>query len=127
MNQKLQIITSDAPAPTGPYSQGIAIGNLLFVAGQRGQDPITGELCKGIEIETRRAILNIEAILKAHGCGLKDIVKTTVYLSDTDDFARMNEVYRSMIPVPYPVRTTVGARLRCDIAVEIDVIAFIPG
>lgn len=122
MAEKIQIITENAPSPAGPYSQGILADNFVFVAGQRPADPATGEVKQGIKEQTRQVIANIEGVLKESGCTLEDIVKTTVYLSDIAYFDEMNEIYSSMIPKPFPVRTTFGVQLR-GILVEIDVIA----
>lgn len=120
--EKKQIVTSNAPSPAGPYSQGLEAGNLVFVAGQRPVDPATGEMKQGIKEQTRQVLKNIESILKEVGCTLADVVRTTVYLSDISYFNEMNEVYREMVPEPFPTRTTFGVQLR-GILVEIDAIA----
>ncbi len=120
--KKTQVSTTLAPAPAGPYSQGIISGDFVFVSGQRPTDPATGELKEGIKAQTEQVINNIETILCQAGCSLEDIVRSTVYLSDIGYFAEMNEVYEKMIPTPYPTRSTFGVQLR-GILVEIDVIA----
>lgn len=125
MSKKVQIQTTNAPTPAGPYSQGIVSGGFIFVAGQRPQDPITGEIPVGISAQTNQVIRNIEAILAEYGCSLKDVVQSRVYLSDIKDFAPMNDVYKKMFSVPYPARATFGVQLR-GILVEIEVIASIP-
>lgn len=125
MREKIQIITSNAPSPAGPYSQGIVFGDYVFVAGQRPQNPKTGEIKEGIQEQTKQVITNIQSILAEYGCTLADVVRSTVYLSDLKNFAPMNEVYSAMFSAPYPARTTVGVQLR-GILVEIDVIAAIP-
>lgn len=117
-----QITTKNAPSPAGPYSQGLITDNFVFTAGQRPQDPVTGELKKDIKEQTRQVIKNIEAILKESDCTLKDVVRTTVYLSDIKYFDEMNSIYREMFSQPFPVRTTMGVQLR-GIDVEIDAIA----
>ena len=117
-----QITTQGAPSPAGPYSQGIITDNFVFTAGQRPQDPVTGEISKDIKEQTRQVIKNIEAILKESGCTLKDVVKTTVYLSDVKYFDEMNSVYRELFSEPFPVRTTMGVQLR-GIDVEIEATA----
>lgn len=117
-----QIVTQDAPTPAGPYSQGLITEDLVFTAGQRPQDPNTGEIKKDIKEQTRQVIENIQSILKESGCTLEDVVRTTVYLSDIKYFDEMNSVYREMFSEPYPVRTTMGVQLR-GIDVEIDAIA----
>ncbi|MED9822335.1 MAG: Rid family detoxifying hydrolase [Christensenellales bacterium] len=125
MQEKRQIITNQAPAPAGPYSQGIDAGRYVFVAGQRPLNAETGEMAQGIQNQTRQVLKNIESVLREAGCGLQDIVRTTVYLSDIGHFAEMNEVYSEMMPEPYPARTTFGCQLR-GILVEIDAIALKP-
>lgn len=121
-NNFKNISTKNAPAPAGPYSQGIITDNLVFTAGQRPQDSVTGEIKKDIKDQTYQVIKNIEAILKESGCSLKDVVRTTVYLSDIKYFDEMNSVYKEMFSEPFPARTTMGVQLR-DIDVEIDAIA----
>ena len=122
--EKKQITTANAPAPAGPYSQAIAAGGFVFVAGQRPQDPATGEIGEKIQEQTRQVIKNLEAVLTAAGSSLDRVVRSTVYLSDIKNFAPMNEVYKEMMPQPFPARTTLGAQLR-NILVEIDVIALL--
>ncbi len=120
--EKIQIKTNAAPQPAGPYSQGLVVGDFVFVAGQRPVDATSGEVGKDIQEQTKYCIQNIEAILKQAGSDLSKIVRSNVYLSDIGHFAEMNEVYSKMIPEPYPVRTTIEATLR-NILVEIEVIA----
>ena len=117
--------TAQAPAAVGPYSQGIAAPPLVFTAGQVGLDPATGKLVPGgIEAETRRALLNIQAILATAGATVADVVKVTVFLTRMDDFAAMNRVYAEFFPEPFPARTTVAVRaLPAGAAVEIDAVA----
>lgn len=122
MSKKMQLITNEAPQPAGPYSQGISAGDFVFVSGQRPVDPVTGDLREGIKAQTEQVIKNIETVLAEGGCTLADIVRSTVYLSDIKYFAEMNEVYKEMVPQPYPARSTFGVELR-GILVEIDVIA----
>lgn len=122
--EKKQIVTKNAPSPAGPYSQAIVAGGLVFVAGQRPQDPVTGEIGETIQEQTRQVIKNLEAVLTAAGSSLEKVVRSTVYLSDIKNFAPMNEVYKEMIPEPFPARTTFGAQLR-NILIEIDVIALL--
>ena len=123
--KKTEIKTVNAPAPAGPYSQGIVAGDYVFVAGQRPVDPVTGNIPEDIRGQTRQVIRNIQAILAEYGCTLADVVRSGAYLSDLANFNAMNEVYRELFPQPYPVRTCIGTQLR-GILVEIDVIAYRP-
>jgi len=117
------IRTPDAPRPRGVYSQAIVDGDFVFVAGQASVNPKTNELDLGdIRSETRRTLSNIQAILQAAGCTLRDVVRVGVFLSDLTDFEAMNEVYRKFFPDDPPARTTVGCALP-KIKIEIDCIA----
>jgi 2-iminobutanoate/2-iminopropanoate deaminase len=119
------VSTPAAPKAIGPYSQAIKAGNLLFVSGQVPIDPATGNLVNGdIATQTHRVFQNIGEILKAAGTSFDAVVRSTVYLQDMNDFARMNEVYGTYFSSPAPARATVQvARLPKDAKVEIDVIA----
>jgi 2-iminobutanoate/2-iminopropanoate deaminase len=123
------IITTDgAPAAIGPYAQGVRVGNLIFTAGQCGLDPVTGQaVAGGIKEQTERAIKNLVAVLEAAGSSLAQVVKTTVFLKDINDFAAMNAVYASFFENDsdtLPARTTVEvARLPRNLLVEIEVVA----
>lgn len=121
--QKQEIATTAAPKAAGPYSQGISFGDLVFVAGQRPADPVTGAIPDGISAQTRQVLENVRAILEAGGSSTNAVLKVNVYLTDLGDFAAMNEVYREFFGEPHPVRTTVGVALR-GILVEIDAIAY---
>ena len=117
------IRTTHAPRPRGVYSQAIVDGDFVFVAGQGPINPVTNELELGdIRSETRRTLKNIQAILEASGCTLKDIVRIGVFLADLKDFDPMNEVFRQFFPEDPPARTTVGCALP-KIKIEIDCIA----
>lgn len=123
---KKQVIqTANAPAAIGPYSQAVRAGDLLFVSGQIPLDPKTGELVKsGVADETKKVLENLKAILEAAGGSFGDVVKTTIFLKDMNNFSVVNEVYGSFFPQPFPARATVEvARLPRDVNVEIDVIA----
>lgn len=121
---KRVISTTQAPGAIGPYSQAIQIGDLLFASGQLGLIPETGQLAEGVEGQTTQALRNVEAILAASGYGLENVVKTTVFLHDMNDFAKVNEIYGGFFQVPYPARSAVQvARLPKDGLVEIEVIA----
>jgi len=121
------IATRSAPQAIGPYSQGIQAGSLLFVSGQVPIDPATGNIIDGdIAAQTHRALQNIGEILKAGGASFDQVVRTTVFLADMDDFAAMNAVYATYFTVPAPARATVQvSRLPKDARVEIDVIAVV--
>ncbi len=120
-----EIITTDkAPPAIGPYSQAVKAGNLLFVAGQIGINPATGQLEEGIEAQTRQALLNLKAILEAAGASLENVVRVGVFLQDLKDFQAMNAVYAEFFPQSPPARTTVQvAALPRGALVEIDAIA----
>lgn len=123
--KKTVIHTKNAPAAIGPYSQAIKAGNMLFVSGQIPIDPETGTLViGGIEASTHRVMKNIEAILKEAGCDFNHVVKTTIFLKNFDDFAKVNAVYASYFTSDFPARETVEvARLPKDVEIEISVTA----
>ncbi len=122
---KQSISSPNAPKAIGPYSQAVRAGDLLFLSGQVPLDPGTGSLIDGdIAAQTRRVLDNIGAVLAAGGRSFADVVRTTVFLADMNDFTAMNEVYGQYFSEPYPARATVQvARLPKDARVEIDVIA----
>jgi 2-iminobutanoate/2-iminopropanoate deaminase len=119
------IVTSEAPQAIGPYSQAVRAGNLLFASGQIPIDPATGAIVEGdITVQTRRVLDNIGAILKAAGASYDNVVRTTVFLADMNDFPVMNAAYATYFATPAPARSTVqAARLPRDARVEIDIIA----
>jgi 2-iminobutanoate/2-iminopropanoate deaminase len=119
------IVTEKAPKPLGPYSQAVVDGELIFVAGQGCTNPQTGKLELGdVRSETKRTFENMRAILEAAGSSLDDVLKCNVYLRDIDDFAAMNDVYKTFFSAPFPARTTIQAgALPGGIAVEIECIA----
>jgi 2-iminobutanoate/2-iminopropanoate deaminase len=121
------VTTEAAPSAIGPYSQAIRAGSLLFVSGQVPIDPATGALVDGdIAAQTRQVLQNVGAILEAAGASFDHVVRTTVFLTDMNDFAAMNEVYATCFTSPAPARATVQvSRLPKDARVEIDVIASI--
>lgn len=122
-------ITSDgAPAAIGPYSQAVRCGDLLFVSGQVPIDPATGALAPGdISAQTERVLQSLDAIVRAAGATFDDVVKTTVYLADMDDFVAMNRVYARWFADPAPARAAVQvARLPKDAQIEIDAIVRLP-
>jgi 2-iminobutanoate/2-iminopropanoate deaminase len=119
------VSTSGAPSAIGPYSQGIAAGGLVFCSGQIGLDPATGTLVEGgVEAQAERALRNLAAVLDAAGCSFGDVVKTTLFLADIDDFATVNAIYGRFMPDPPPARSTfaVGA-LPKGALVEVEAIA----
>ena len=121
-----KIITSkNAPSPIGPYSHAVQFGNMLFVSGQVGKHPETGELMLvDIKTETRQVMENVKGILADAGMDTSHIVKTTIFMKDMNNFASMNEVYGSYFAGDFPARETVQvSRLPLDVNVEISVIA----
>jgi len=122
---KHELWTDRAPAAVGEYSQGLRVGDFVFVSGQVGRDPKTGELAEGIEDQTARTLENIRAILESGGSKLDDVVKSTVHLKDMAMFEQFNQIYGTYFTPPKPVRTTVGSFLPKAL-VEIDVIAYSP-
>ena len=125
MAEKHVIVAENAPAAIGPYSVGVRVDNLIFTAGQLGLDPDTGELVAGgIEAETRQALTNIKNVLEAAGSSLDNVIKTTVFLQDINEFGRMNSVYREFFTDKFPSRSAVQvAALPKAGAVEIEAIA----
>lgn len=101
------IASEQAPAALGPYSAGIATGNLAFLSGQLGLDPMTGELADDVVAQAEQALKNVEALLTAAGATFDNVVKTTVFLADIADFNAVNEVYGSRFTEPYPARSAV--------------------
>jgi 2-iminobutanoate/2-iminopropanoate deaminase len=124
---KQQITTRSGASPVGPYSQGLRVGDFIFVSGQGPLDPKTGQIVgENIEEQTARVLENIKAILEAGGATMADVVKANAYLEDMTLFDRYNKVYITYFPDPKPTRTTVGAHLPLKgILVEIDVIAYV--
>src|SRR3954451_7036611 len=108
--------------PDAPYSPVYASGDLVYTAGQVGVDA-SGTVPDGIDAQTRQALENLRLCLEAAGCGLADVVKGNAYLTDMDDFAAYNAVYRETFSEPYPARTTVGAALVPGLLVEIEAVA----
>jgi 2-iminobutanoate/2-iminopropanoate deaminase len=122
---KQAVSSPDAPRAIGPYSQAVRAGQLLFLSGQVPLDPATGQIVDGdIAAQTHRVFENLGAVLAAGGRSFADVVRTTVFLADMNDFAAVNEVYGTYFSEPYPARATVQvARLPKDARVEIDLIA----
>lgn len=126
--EKTVVTAEKAPKAIGPYSVGIKAGNLLFCSGQIGFDPATGIIVEGgVEAETRQVLINVTSILEAAGCTRENVVKTTVFLRDINDFAKMNAIYAEFFTVNPPARSAFQAgALPKNAAVEIEVIAQLP-
>lgn len=126
---KKVIISPNAPKPIGPYSQGIRVGNTVYLAGQGAIDPTTNQpmVSASIEDQTRRTLENLKAVLEADGLTMDHIVSTTVFLKDINEFGKMNEVYGTFFKNAPPARATIeAARLPRDLKVEISAIAVHP-
>lgn len=121
------VSTESAPAAIGPYSQGVIAGGFLFTAGQIAFDPATMQVVEGdVVIQTRRVMDNLQAVLAAAGASWKDVVKTTVFLTDMADFPRVNEVYAEVMGESRPARSTVQvAALPRGVAIEIEMVAYL--
>ncbi|GAC1670471.1 MAG: RidA family protein [Candidatus Limnocylindrales bacterium] len=118
------IQTNGAPAAIGPYSQAIRSGEFVFCSGQLGLDPSSGELVEGIEAQASRSLRNLQSVLDAAGLGFDDLVKTTIFLADMNDFTTVNAVYATFMPEPPPARSTIAvAALPKGGLVEIEAIA----
>ena len=117
--------TATGPKTAGPYSPALKVNELIFLSGQIPADPKTGELVTGsIQVQTSRVLENLKLVLEAGGLSLENVVKTTVFLKDMNNFAQMNETYSSYFPAVPPARTTVEvARLPRDVGIEIEGIA----
>lgn len=123
MSKKI-ISTEKAPGAIGPYSQAVRIGNMIYTSGQIPLNPETGEMVTEIKAATKQCLENVKAILEVEGVSMENIIKTTVFLQDLNDFVDMNEVYGSYFPENPPARSAVEvARLPKDSIVEIEVIA----
>jgi 2-iminobutanoate/2-iminopropanoate deaminase len=123
---KKEILTQDAPAPIGPYSQAIEFGSMVFCSGQIPLDPATGNVVGGndVEAQTRQVMKNISAVLRQAGVGFQNVVKTTIFLKNMGDFPKVNAIYGESFAKPFPARSTVEvARLPKDVLVEIEVLA----
>ncbi|MEC0090365.1 RidA family protein [Paenibacillus macquariensis] len=122
-NNKEIIQTNGAPQAIGPYSQGVKVGQLLFTSGQLGMDPATGLFPETVEEQTKLSLNHVKAIVEASGGNMNQVVKSTVFLKDMNDFLVVNEIYSGYFAEPYPARSAVQvARLPKDALVEIEVI-----
>lgn len=121
------IHTTRAPDALGPYSQAIVAGGLVFCSGTAGIDPATGAIPDGVEAQTEQALQNLAVILRAAGASLADVVKTTIYYANVNDFLRLNEVYARHMPDPPPARSAPGGiELPHGLLVSIEAIAALP-
>ncbi|MDE7118560.1 MAG: RidA family protein [Bacteroidaceae bacterium] len=119
------ISTKKAPGAIGPYSQAIEVGNMVYTSGQLGLDPATGTFPEGgVKEQARQSLLNVKAILEEAGLSMANVVKTTVFMADMNDFADMNSVYADFFTEPYPARSAVAVKtLPKNALVEIEVVA----
>jgi 2-iminobutanoate/2-iminopropanoate deaminase len=118
------VSTDQAPAALGPYSQAIVAGGLIFCSGMAGIDAATGTIPEGIEAQTEQALVNLAAVLGEAGASMDDIVKTTIFYDDVEDFGRLNEVYARHMPDPPPARSAPAhIRLPRGLLVSIEAIA----
>ncbi len=127
-HEKNIVSTDKAPKAIGPYSAGVTTGHFVFTAGQLGMDPASGDLVEGgVQAQTRQALTNLKAILDAAGSGLDQVVKTTVFLQDINEFGAMNAVYGEFFTGDYPARSAIQvAALPKGAAVEIEAVALLP-
>ena len=121
---KKVISTDKAPAAIGQYSQAIEVNGMVFTSGAIPVDPATGQIPEGVEAQAEQALRNVEALLEASGTGMENVVKTTVFIKDMNDFAKINEIYAKHFTGAYPARSCVEvARLPKDVLLEIETIA----
>lgn len=124
--QRTVIHTTSAPAAIGPYSQAIRAGNLVFASGQLGLNPQTGKLQEGVEAQARQVLSNVKAVLEAAGSGVEKVVKTTMFLTNLADFAKVNVIYAEVFAHEPPARSTIQvAALPLGGLVEIEVVALV--
>lgn len=118
-----QISTNNAPAAIGPYSQAIVTGGMLFCSGQIPINPATGEIPEGVEAQAEQALTNVKNLIEAAGSSIDNVVKTTVFIKNMDDFAKINEIYAKYFSEPFPARSCVEvARLPKDVLLEVEAI-----
>lgn len=119
-----EIKTTKAPGAIGPYSQAIEVNGLVYTSGQIGIDPATGAIVEGVEAQAHQVCKNLTELLKAAGTSMDNVVKTTVFIKDMNDFGTVNGIYAQYFTEPHPARSCVEvARLPKDVLVEIEVIA----
>ena len=125
---KTPIHTSEAPAAIGPYSQAVRAGDVVYLSGQIGLDPVSGQLVEGIDAQVERVFFNLQAVAAAAGGSLDDMVRITIYLTDLSHFGRVNDAMAKRFSQPYPSRATLGvASLPRGALVEVDAIMHLSG
>lgn len=118
------IKTDKAPGAIGPYSQGVNIGDMYFFSGQIPLHPVTGTMPEGIVEQTKQALENVKGLLESQGLGFENVIKTTVFLDNMEDFVTVNEIYASYFVEPYPARSAIEvAKLPKGALIEVEVIA----
>lgn len=124
--EKEILINHNGPKAIGPYSPALKIGNLVFVSGQLPIDPVTGEIVKGeIQAQARKSLENLKAVLESYSIALENVVKTTIFLKDMDNFSLVNKIYGEYFTDQFPTRSCVEvSRLPKDADIEIEAIAF---
>jgi len=126
VQQRTVIQTQHAPAAIGPYSQAIRAGNLVFASGQLGLDPQTGKLQDGVEAQARQVLANVKAVLEAAGTSVENVVKSTLFLVNMADFAKVNVIYGEVFQHEPPARSTIQvAALPLGGLVELEVVALV--
>ena len=119
------ISTDKAPAAIGPYSQAITVGNMLFTSGQIPINPATGNIAEGVEAQAEQAFKNLCNLVEESGSKVENIMKTTVFIKEMNDFGTINEIYKKYFKEPFPARSCVEvARLPKDVLLEVEAIAF---
>ncbi|MEE1223864.1 MAG: RidA family protein [Clostridia bacterium] len=119
-----EIKTNNAPAAIGPYSQAIVTGNMVFASGQIPVNPVTGEIPEGVEAQANQVFTNVKNLLEAAGTSINNVVKTSVFIQNMDDFATINEIYAKYFTEPYPARSCVEvAKLPKGVLLEVEAIA----
>ncbi len=118
-----EVSTQKAPAAIGPYSQAIKVGNMLFTSGQIPVNPENGEIPEGVEAQAMQAMTNVKNLIEASGASMDNVVKTTVFIKNMEDFATINSIYAEFFTKPYPARSCVEvARLPKDVLLEVEAI-----
>lgn len=119
-----EIKTNNAPSAIGPYSQAVITNNMVFTSGQIPVNPLTGEIPDGIENQAKQVFENLKNLLEASGAGIENVVKTTVFIKDMQDFPKVNAIYETYFTKPYPARSCVEvSRLPKDVLIEVEAIA----